>query len=83
MLRVRYILGWIFWHMRAACWYIALAFRLFFSIGLDRGIHPGNESDMMRHFICPYPRDYRHKRSYPHGTSHNDSSAFTADAEDS
>ena len=51
--------GWLWWHLKAAAWYLALAFRLFFAVGLDRDFQPGEDQDMVRHFRYPAPRSYR------------------------
>ena len=60
---VRFFGGWLGWHLRAGFWYLGLAFRLYFAVGLDRDFHPDREPDMSRHFRCPYPRSYRQNLS--------------------
>ena len=57
---LRFLMGALIWRLRAGFWYLTLAFRLYFAIGLDRDFDPEKDgADMSRHFKCPYPRDYR------------------------
>ncbi len=54
---LKYICGWLIWHLKAGSWYLGLGFRLYFAIGLDRDFHHGEE-DISRHFKCPFEREY-------------------------
>jgi len=56
---VKFVLGWLAWHIRAFGWYLTLGFRLYFAIGLDRDFHPGREQDMSRHFKYQREKTYR------------------------
>lgn len=56
---LKFLVGALIWHLRAGLWYCGLGFRLYFAIGLDRSVHPGEEHDWGRHFRCPIPRTYR------------------------
>ena len=56
---IKFLWGWVTWHVRAGFWYLGLAFRLWFAVGLDRDYnHAGNE-DPTKDFQCPIPRSYR------------------------
>ncbi len=56
---VRFAFGWLIWHIRAGWWYLTLGFRLYFAVGLDRDFHPSKDTDVGRHFRCPFERGYR------------------------
>lgn len=57
-----FALGWLVWHIKAGFWYIGLAFRLFFAIGLDSNhqIKQGaSDEEMAELFRYKAPRSYR------------------------
>jgi hypothetical protein len=62
---LKYIGGWVAWHVKAGFWYAGLLFRLWFAIGLDRDFdHGSSDREVADTFKCPYPRNYReHLRS--------------------
>jgi len=53
-----FVLGAAYWHIRAGFWYVGLAFRLYFAVGLDKDYDPSNP-DVSRYFRCPIERRYR------------------------
>lgn len=55
---LRFTRGWLVWHVRAGWFYFKLALRLYFAVGLERDFHPGQGTDMGRHFKFPLRRNY-------------------------
>lgn len=66
MLNIRYVSGWLVWHVRAFFWYVTLAFRLYFAVGLDRDFHPDRDQDMSKQFKYMRERTYlKHLKNQP------------------
>lgn len=56
---LKFVAGWLAWHVRAFFWYLTLGFRLYFAVGLDRDFNPDGEQNMGRHFRYGRKRTYR------------------------
>jgi len=55
---VKYVLGALWWRVRAGWWYLRLGLRLYFAVGLDQDFDPAKD-DVAKRFKCPIKRDYR------------------------
>lgn len=56
---LRYLWGALIWRIKAGFWYIGLALRLWFAIGLDRDFDPSKEENLKQMFKYPVPKHYR------------------------
>ena len=55
---LKFLFGWIAWHVRASFWYLTLGFRLYFAVGLDKDFNPDGDQDMSQYF------KYKREKSY-------------------
>ena len=62
---VRFIFGWLVYRIKAAFWYMGLAFRLWFAIGLDRDFDHSKEENLAEEFKYPGKKTYRRHLGKP------------------